>query len=202
MVIVVSTSGRVYPEFDKRAEVLGLDGDCRPDMASLTLGSFNFPRSESINSMDTIARLVERMGEMNIKPELEVFDIGMVNVAHYLIKKGLLEPPYYFNIFIGNIMGLQAKLLHLGAVVAELPEDSRLCSAGIGNSRNMVGIMFGDGVRVGLEDNLWFDHDRTVPASNPSLVERAAQMAALAGREIATSSETRDMLGLSPPPSR
>lgn len=200
LVIVVSTSGRVYTEFDKRTEVLSLDGDLMPDMASLTLGSVNFPKAESINSMDTIARLAGKMAEKNIKPELEVFDIGMVNVAHYLIRKGLIEPPYYFNIFMGNIMGVQAKMLHIGAVVSELPEDSYWCSAGIGNCKNMVGIIFGDGVRVGLEDNIWYDDDRTVPASNTSLVERIAKMAALVGREIATPSEARDMLKLPPPP--
>jgi uncharacterized protein (DUF849 family) len=196
MVVVASTSGRMHPEFDKRAEVLSLDGDLKPDMASLTLGSLNFARSESINSIDTIARLAERMGEMNIKPELEVFDMGMVNVAHYLIKKGIIEPPYYFNIFIGNIMGLQTKLLHLGAAVAELPENSYWCTGGIGNSKNLVGILFGHGVRVGLEDNIWHDCDRTVLASNKSLVQRAVKMAELTGREIATPADTRALLGL------
>jgi 3-keto-5-aminohexanoate cleavage enzyme len=199
MIIVVTTSGRTYSEFEKRAAVLELEGDAKPDMASLTLSSVNFNKVASINSPDMIVKLAGKMREKGIKPELEVFDLGMVNFAHYLIKKDLLTPPYYFNILLGNIAAAQAKLLHLGLIVSELPDDSIWSVAGIGDAQcrmNAIGIIDGGGVRVGLEDNIWYDEDRTCLATNYMLVERIAKIAAVFGRDVATPAETRKMLNL------
>jgi uncharacterized protein (DUF849 family) len=139
------------------------------------------------------------MRDNGIKPELEIFDLGMVNFAHYLIRKELIDPPYYFTILLGNIAAAQAKLLHLGVIVSELPQDSIFCVAGIGNAQldmNVLGIVMGNGVRVGLEDNIWFDHARTVPATNSSLVERVVRIAESIGRKIATPREVREYLRL------
>jgi uncharacterized protein (DUF849 family) len=199
LIIVVTTSGRTYSEFEKRAAVLELEGEEKPDMASLTLSSVNFNKVASVNSPDMIIRLAEKMREKGIKPELEVFDLGMVNYAHYLIKKGLLTPPYYFNILLGNVAAAQAKLLHLGLIVSELPQDSIWSVTGIGDSQkamNAVGIINGDGVRIGLEDNIWFDEDRRCLATNQMLVERIVKMSAAFGRDIASPAETRKVLDL------
>src|SRR3989338_8894372 len=108
LIICVTTSGRNFPDFEKRAEVLDLEGIYKPDMASLTLSSLNFNKTASINSPDTIKGLAKKMLEKNIKPELEVFDIGMINYAKYLISKDLLSPQYYFNLLLGNIACAQA----------------------------------------------------------------------------------------------
>ena len=143
-----------------------------------------------------IVALARKMQENDIKPELEVFDLGMINFARYLIGKGLLKPPYYFNILLGNIAAAQAKLLHLGLLVSELPEDSIWSVAGIGDAQcrmNAIGIIAGDGVRVGLEDNVWFDEGRTQLATNAMQVERIAAMARVLGREIASPSEVRQI---------
>lgn len=199
LVIVVTTSGRTYNEFEKRSAVLELQGRAKPDMASLTLSSLNFNKMASVNSPDMIVRLVEKMNERGIKPELEVFDLGMVNFAHYLIRKGLLTPPYYFNIILGNIAAAQAKLLHLGLLVSELPPGSIWSLAGVGDfqrSMNALGVIAGNGVRIGLEDNIWFDDERTLLATNYMLVERTVHMARAYGRQIATPAETRKMLRL------
>jgi uncharacterized protein (DUF849 family) len=139
------------------------------------------------------------MQEQGIKPELEIFDLGMVNFAHYMIRKGLLQPPYYFNILLGNIAAAQAKLLHLGVIVSELPDDSVFCVAGIGNAQmdmNALGIIMGNGVRVGLEDNIWYDTSRTTLATNYSLVERIASIAKQLDRQLATPMEVRELLKL------
>ncbi|TAN50230.1 MAG: 3-keto-5-aminohexanoate cleavage protein, partial [Methylococcaceae bacterium] len=93
-VITATTSGRVWQEFEQRAAVLALEGNAKPDMASLTLSSLNFSGSAGVNSPDTIQRLAAAMQERGIKPELEVFDLGMVNYAKVLIKKGLLTLRY------------------------------------------------------------------------------------------------------------
>lgn len=199
LVLVVSTSGRTYSEFEQRSDVLRLKGGLKPDMASLTLGSLNFNKVASINSPDMIMRLAETMQEEGIKPELEVFDLGMVNNAHYLIRKGLITPPYYFNFILGNIASAQARLLHLGLLTSELPPESFWSVGGVGGfqlSMNTVGIACGDGVRVGLEDNLFLDEERKVLATNLSLVERVERVVAALGRPLATAPEVRRWLKL------
>jgi len=200
IVIVVSTSGRTFADFEKRAEVLELDGEAKPDMASLTLGSINFNKVASINPPEVILKLARRMKERGIKPELEVFDLGMVNCARYLIGKGLLDPPYYFNFILGNIAAAQASLLHLGLLIRELPENSFWSVGGVGRwqkTMNAIGVVSGEGgVRVGLEDNIWYDDKRTVLATNAMLVERVVQLAALVDRPLATARDARDMLEL------
>lgn len=201
LVIVTSTSGRTVSEFEKRSDVLNLEGNLKPDMASLTLGSFNFAKSVSNNAPDVIEQLARRMLERGIKPELEVFDLGMVNYAKYLISKGALQPPYYFNILLGNIGTAQANLQHVGLIVSELPPQSYWALAGIGNAQapmNALGVVMGDGVRTGLEDNLWYDDSRNTLTTNASLVKRVCNIARALDREIATPEEVRSMLGLAP----
>lgn len=199
LVLIATTSGRKVSEFERRAAVLGLTGNARPDMASLTLSSLNFPGSASVNAPETIVGLAARMKELGIKPELEVFDLGMVNFAKYLIRKDLLAPPYYFNILLGNIASAQASLLHLAALVNDLPQPSVWSVAGIGEAQlpvNALGCVWADGVRVGIEDNLWFDPHRKRLATNADLVARVRDLARVIGRPVATSAETRRRLGL------
>ena len=199
VVMVTSTSGRRIKEVKRRASSLFLEGAAKPDMASLTLGSLNFSTETSLNEPATIVRLAEIMKERGIKPELEIFDLGMVNVAHTLINKGLLEPPYYFNIILGNIAAAQVRLHHLAALVADLPEQSIWSVGGIGRFQfqaNGLGLILGDGVRIGLEDNLWLDHERTRLASNADLVQRMVKLASAYGRAIASPAEVRNRLGL------
>ncbi len=199
LIMCVSTSGRVASGVDQRAVPLGLEGAERPDMASLTLGSMNFARSASVNAPDTIIGLAERMRDAGIKPELEVFDLGMVNFAHYLAGKGLIQPPYYFNVLVGNVGTAQASLHHLGALVADLPRPCVWSVAGIGNAQpraHQLGIACADGVRAGLEDNLWMDEARAIPATNKALVERVADTAELWNRGISSATRVRERLGL------
>ena len=103
IIIGLTTSGRDDNTFEGRSAVMELTGDVKPDMGSLTLSSLNFNKTASVNSPEMIQKLAKKMLDNGIKPELEVFDIGMVNYAHYLIKKGILQPPYYFNLLLGNI---------------------------------------------------------------------------------------------------
>lgn len=201
--ICVSLSGRNFGEFDQRADPLKLKGDLRPDMGSLTLSSLNFTGQPSINSPDMVRRLAGAMQDRGIKPELEVFDVGMVNFANVLIDKGLLEPPFYFNILLGNIASAQATPAQLAAILSALPQGSIWCLAGIGRQQltaNTLGLLLGDGVRVGLEDNIWYDGARTGLASNRDLLDRVIQLAGLLERQVATPAEVRRRLGISPLP--
>lgn len=202
-IIVTTTSGRRAPEVELRASSLTLEGAQKPDMASLTLGSLNFSAEASISSPSAVTRLAAIMQERGIRPELEVFDLGMVNFAKVLIDKGLIEPPFYFNILLGNVASAQASLLHLGTLVADLPPQSIWSVAGIGRHQsvaNALGVAVGHGVRTGLEDNLWFDEARTTLATNLQLVQRVAAQAAALGRPLASREEVRQRLGLASRP--
>jgi uncharacterized protein (DUF849 family) len=100
---------------------------------------------------------------------------------------------------LGNIAAAQARLHHLGLIASELPDDSYYCVAGIGDAQldmNALGIVMGNGARVGLEDNVWYDKARTVPASNSSLVQRVVDVACSLDREVATPQDVRAYLKL------
>lgn len=199
LIICVSTSGRHINEFEKRAEVLTLEGDLKPDMASLTLSSLNFNNQASINDPNMIVNLLERMNERGIKPELEAFDAGMLNYASYLIKKGKLKPPFYFNFILGNIACAQANLLHAGLMVNALPKQSFFSMGGVGNDQLMVNslaISMGYGVRVGLEDNIWFDRERTTLATNSDLLNRLHSIICANGSSVMPPVELRKKLKL------
>lgn len=199
LVICVSTSGRTYSEFDQRAACLELQGDIKPDFGSLTLSSLNFNKEVSVSSPQMIQALARKMLDNGIRPELEAFDLGMINYAHYLIKKELIKSPYYFNLILGNIACAQANLLSIGLMVKELPGNSIWSAGGIGNYQlpmNVMSLIAGGGVRVGLEDNIYFDSARTQLASNQALVERIVGIAKTLGRTPYSFKETRQVLGL------
>ncbi|MDZ4201427.1 MAG: 3-keto-5-aminohexanoate cleavage protein [Gallionella sp.] len=198
-IIVTTTSGRRTCDVSQRAASLLLEGDQKPDMASLTLSSLNFAAEASLNSPDTVVRLAEIMRERGIRPELEVFDLGMVNVAKRLIDKGLIEAPFYFNIMLGNVASAQATLLHLGTLVADLPPQSVWSVGGIGRFQaraNALGVVMAHGVRTGLEDNLWLDEARSALAGNRQLVERVVAQANALGRPVADAQYVRTLLNL------
>ena len=199
LVICVSTSGRNFPEFEKRSACLDLTGGLKPDFGSLTLSSLNFNKQASINTPEMIQALAKKMLDNGIKPELEVFDLGMINYAHYLIQKGLIKPPYYFNLILGNIACAQANLLSLGLMVKELPPDSIWSAGGIGSFQlkmNALGIVAGGGVRIGLEDNIFFDDEKTQLASNSDLIKRIMGIAKAMGRTPYSHKEARKILGV------
>ena len=201
LIICVSLSGRNYSEFEKRTDVLLLDGELKPDMGSLTLSSVNFNRIASINTPEMIQNLAGAMKSKGILAELEAFDSGMINYAKYLQTKGLLEPPHYFNLLLGNIACAQANLLHAGIMVNDLPEDSVWSMAGIGDTQvavNTMAIAAGGGVRVGLEDNIWWDSSRTKLVRNSELVGRIHRISEDIGREIMSPSNARKLLNLQP----
>lgn len=197
----VTTSGRNWTDFERRAEVLYLTGGAKPDMASLTLGSFNFLAGPSTNSVVTIERLAMIMKDQEIKPELEVFDTGMINLAKYLERHLLISGSKYFNIMLGNINTAPATLGSLSAMVDSLPPDSVWAAAGLGQFQlpmNAAAIAGGGHVRVGLEDSVYFDYEKTIPADNLQLVQRIIRIAKELQRPLATAGEARKILGIAP----
>jgi len=188
IIICGTTSGRNWPEFEKRSEVIEL----KPDMCSLTLSSLNFVKQSSMNSPDMIIGLAEKMKDYGVVPELECFDMGMINYGKYLISKGIAEGPFYWNLLFGNIAGFQASFSQIGTAVKEIPEDHFIGLAGLGSNQlpvNAAAIAMGYGVRVGIEDNIWWDEDRSRLASNKDLIARIHQLMEIHGAELMTSEE-------------
>ena len=201
LIVCVSLSGRNITEFEKRAEPLQLEGDMKPDMGSLTLSSLNFNRVASVNSPEMIQKLANEMKSRGILAELEAFDAGMINYGKYLERKGILEPPHYFNLLLGNIACAQADLLHTGIMIHDLPDNSFWSLAGIGNYQwmmNSIAIVSGGGVRVGLEDNIWFDTARTRLATNSDLLLRIHRLAEATERRVMSPAKLRELLNLQP----
>lgn len=200
--LCVSTSGRDDPDPEHRAAVLDLRGDDRPDLASLTLGSFNFHTGPSVNAPATIELLAARMADAGIVPELELFDLGMAHAAHRLAERGLLGDRPYANLMLGFPYGAPADARSLVALVDALPAATTWAAAGLGDyqrTANALAVAMGGHVRTGLEDNPDLDRAAGVPARNVDLVRRAADLAAAVGRAVATPTEARAMLGFTAP---
>lgn len=200
MVIVASTSGRHGQTIEERAAVLSLPRKLRPDMASLTLSSLNFASGASVNSPDTIRALARAMQEAGVRPELEVFDLGMAAFLHRLIDEDLVRPPFYVNVILGNVAGAQADAIGLAAILAGLPQGAIVSLGGIGQAQakaHLMAMALAGGLRTGLEDNFRLPGQAGL-ATNADMARHAAGLAAMAGRPLANAGEARERLGLAP----
>jgi uncharacterized protein (DUF849 family) len=199
LIVCASTSGRMWNERAKRAAVLMLDGPARPDMGSLTLGSLNFPRQASTNPPEDILYLLDAMNERGIKPEIEIFDLGMVDYLGYLVGEGRVRGPIYANILLGNRGTADATAINLAFLVSRLPAGCVWAACGIGRRQfpmNALALAMGGHVRVGLEDNLFLDPASKQLGTNVALVERIVAAAQGLGRAPMTPSDARALLGL------
>lgn len=188
--ICVSLTGRNFPELEKRSAVLEL----KPDMGSLTMSSINFPKAASINQPDIILALIEKMKQHGVVPEIECFDSGMLNYTNYLINKGVLKGPHYINVILGNLYNGQADLATVASILTAKPKDSVMCIGGIGKDQlkaNMLGLLYADGVRIGLEDNLYYK-DRVL-ATNGKLLQRIHRMMFDMDLEVMTPTEFKNL---------
>lgn len=168
-----------------------------PEMATLDCGTVNFGGDEIfVNTESTIINFGKIMQERNVKPEVEVFDKGMVDLAIRYSKKGYINRPMHFNF----VMGLQisATARDLSFLVDSLPEGSTWTVSGLGKYQfemAMLAIQMGGHVRVGFEDNVYLEKG-VLAKSNGELVEKVVKMAKLFGREIAKPDEARKILFL------
>lgn len=199
LVICVSLSGRFCNDPEKRCAVLDLSSQLKPDMGSLTLSSLNFNKMASVNEPNTILFLAKKMREKGIKAELEAFDTGMLNYIKYLQKKNLLSDRQYVNLIVGNIASAQPNLLHVGTMINDLPQDALWSLGGIGDcqaSMHAVAIAMNGGVRVGLEDSIYLDSERTQLATNMDLLERVYDLMKVCNRRVMSPEKLRLKLGL------
>ena len=171
--------------------------DLNAHMASLSTGSSNFPTTINANSPELITALAQIMYDNGIKPEIEVFEPGMISSAKKLLEKGILKGPLQFN-FVMNVPGsIEGTPKNLLFMVDSIPQGSTWTVSGIGPAQvPMIGmaILLGGHVRTGLEDGI--KYNRHTLATNAMLVERVVRIAKEFGREIANIDEAKKILGL------
>ena len=170
-----------------------------PEMATLDCGTCNFGGDEIfINTDNTIANFGDIMQERGIKPECEVFDKGMIDLALKAAKKGHIQYPIHFDFVLG--VQMTATVRDLVIMATSIPADSTWTATGIGKNTWGIAaatIAMGGHVRVGFEDNVYMSKG-VLAKSNGEMVERVVQMAKLLNREVATPAEAREILGLAP----
>ena len=146
-----------------------------------------------------IEQLAMKMKEKNIRPELEVFDYGMINLAKYLERHEIISGRKYFNILLGNINTAPATIGNLAMMADALPDNSVWAGAGLGGFQlpmNTAAIVAGGHVKVGIEDSIHYDYQQTQLASNEALVKRVVRIAEELQRPLATAQEARLIMGL------
>ena len=193
VIVQLSTGARAGKEWEARAMPVRL----MPEMASFTTGSNNLPGVVYENSPQFIEHLAHVFKETGVKPEIEVFESGMINNAVFLKNKGLKKSPLHFNFVLGAPGSMPASLKNLLFLSESIPSGSTWTVSGIGRNEipmAVAAILMGGHVRVGLEDNLFMPDGS--PASNLLLVEKVLALARELGREIASPDEARAILSL------
>jgi 3-keto-5-aminohexanoate cleavage enzyme len=196
IVINLTTSGQLgLADEDRMKHIIAL----KPELASYDCGSMNWAHSTVFeNSPRFLEKLGTVMQENNIKPEIEIFDAGMVYNALYYLKKGFLKAPLHFQFVLGVPGGMDATVENLLFLKNLIPAGSTWGALGVG--RGHLPIMYatlatGGHVRVGMEDNIFYSKG-VLAESNMAFVERTKRIAAEINKEIATPDEARKILGL------
>jgi 3-keto-5-aminohexanoate cleavage enzyme len=194
IIIQVSTGGAVGMTAEERLQPVYL----KPEMATLSTGSVNFGDDVFLNPPAYLEEFARAMQENGVRPEIEVFDVGMINNALQLVKKGLLEEPLHFDFVMGVPGGIPGSLKNLLHLSESIPSGSTWTVAGMGRFELPLGtaaIIMGGHVRVGFEDNIYYDKG-VLAQSNAQLVERIVRVADIHSRPVATPDEARTILRL------
>ncbi|MEE0682380.1 MAG: 3-keto-5-aminohexanoate cleavage protein [Candidatus Gastranaerophilaceae bacterium] len=195
VIIQPSTGGAVGMSNDERLQPITLN----PEMATLDCGTCNFGGDEIfVNTENTIKEFGEKMIARGIKPEIEVFDKGMIDMANRLCKKGYIKAPMHFNFVMGVNGGISGEPRDLIFMRESIPHDATFTVSGVGRVEfpmATMSILLGGHVRVGFEDNVYLSKG-VLAKSNGELVEKVVRLARELGRDIATPAEARAILGL------
>lgn len=195
-IINITSSGRGFSE-DLRLAPLPI---LLPEMCSFDPGTMNWGfKTMFMNTPEFLERLGQLTLEHDIKPELEIFDGGMMGAVDHYVKVGLLKEPVHYQFVLGVPGAMPGNMDSLNYLVPKMRPGSTWSVTGIGTSHlpvMLMGLACGcDNVRVGLEDNLYMD--KGVLATNEDLVKRAVELAKLCNREIANAAEAREILHIS-----
>lgn len=205
LIIQDSTGGAPNLTIEQRTECL----EAYPEMASLNMGTMMrvfgpYAGTPFANTRPDIEAFVTRMNQFGVKPEMEVYNLTMFREVRNLIEKGLVEKPYYVDLILGMAYqgALDADLSYFPVYLQHLPPDTIFNSLGVGEAQTPVatmGMLFGGCVRVGLEDNIYYDKSKgELVKSNAQLVARIVRIARDLGKEPATPDEARQIIGLKP----
>ncbi len=196
IVLNLTTSGDLNATDETRQAHLK---SIRPEMASYDCGSMNWMyNSLFINHPKFLEELGLTMQEYGVKPEIEIFDAGMVYNSLYYLKKGILRSPLHYQFVLGAAGGTAATVENLVYLKSLIPEGSTWSALGIGRGHvpiMLATIALGGHVRVGMEDNVLFA-PKMLAESNAQFVTRAANIIKEAGNEVATPEDAREILGL------
>ena len=170
-----------------------------PEICSLDCGSFNYPAGNYVyvSTPDMLRLGAKRLLNLDVKPELEVFDLGHVWFAKQMMQEGLLKAPPLFQVCMGVRWGAEASTQNFQTMVANLPAEANWAGFGLGAMEMPMvaqAALLGGNVRVGLEDNLFLSRGQL--ATNAQLVERARNIVELMGANIQTPAQAREQLGL------
>jgi uncharacterized protein (DUF849 family) len=172
--------------------------ELRPEICSLDIATMNRPNRVFLNTRDHLTEMAKRINALGVKPELEVFDLGHIELARHLLDEGILDSPPLFQLCLGTAFGAPAKIETLVHMRDQLPTDATWAAFGISRWEMPIvaaAIQLGGHVRVGLEDNIYLERGVLAP-SNAALVEKAVRIIRLLGYEVASSDEARKILGL------
>ena len=195
--IQLSTGVGLTVPFEERERLV----EARPRMATLNVCSMTFGTGEFRNPPDGVRRLAAKMGELGVKPELEIYDTGHLEVALELHAEGLLADPLQFSFVLGVKGGAAATTQNLLAMIDRLPNGAVWQVIAIGRANlelTAVGLALGGNARTGMEDTLMLRR-RVLATSNAELVERLVAVARSIERDPATVHETEQLLSLRPP---
>jgi len=195
IIINLTTSGGEYEDY-KRLQHLGA---LRPEMCSFDPNTLNWANAYIFeNSPRFLNLLAQEVVKYDIKPEFEIFDTGHIDSAMYYVKKWGIPEPVHMQFIMGVGGSMPGTAENLAFLVGKLPEGATWSVSGIGRAHMpmmLAGLALGcDGLRVGLEDNIYLS--KGVVATNVQLVQRAVELSKLAGREIATADDAREILGI------
>lgn len=195
IIINLTTSGGEYEDY-KRLQHLGA---LRPEMCSFDPNTLNWANAYIFeNSPRFLNLLAQEVVKYDIKPEFEIFDTGHIDSAMYYVKKWGIPEPVHMQFIMGVGGAMPGTAENLAFLVNKLPEGATWSVSGIGKAHMpmmLAGLAMGcDGLRVGLEDNIYLS--KGVIATNVQLVQRAVELSKMAGREIATAEDARQILGI------
>jgi 3-keto-5-aminohexanoate cleavage enzyme len=199
MIVNLTTSGLFLDGPDvisQRLQPVNLE----PDICSFDLGSMNFRDRVFVNPPEWSEAAPKAMRDRGVKPEIEVFDVGHLYQALDLVKRGFFEEPPFFQLCMGTQWGLEATAENLLFMTRKLPSNAIWSVLGVGKAQLpmiSLAMILGGHARVGFEDNIYLKRG-VLASSNAELVEMAVDLAERLQRPVATSTETRKILGIKP----
>ncbi len=197
VIVQPSTGGAIGMSNEERLQPIFMDPP--PEMATLDCGTMNFGGDEIfVNTENTIVHFAQEMNSRGIKPELECFDKGMIDMALRLNNKGYIKNPMHFNFMLGVIGGITATPRDLVFMINSIPKNSTFTVCAIGRHEFpmvTLSIVMGGHARVGFEDNVYLSKG-VLANSNSELVEKIVRISKEIGRDIASPYEARKILSL------